>query len=73
MELECSVCKKNKISSILKKEEMDMVKMDNEPWSNGTVIRHRVGYGSKLDEDIIYLAICDTCIEDRSFKIIKGM
>lgn len=59
-EMTCVVCKKNKIKP-LKGHQVPALDQDKGMWEGGTVQKVTFGYGSSLDMDSYYMAICDSC------------
>lgn len=61
-ELKCCVCKRTKIRSINDVESLDLLALENEMYSDGTVVKIEFGFGSSIDTSQFYIAICDDCM-----------
>jgi hypothetical protein len=57
----CGICSK-KLERLIERKTPPWEGM----WSGGTVVKFQLGYGSSLDGDNYYIAMCDDCIEDRA-------
>lgn len=59
----CICCKSNKVQILESFYVPHPLEQNKGCWDNGTVEKISFGYGSKLDTERFYIAICDECME----------
>lgn len=59
----CACCKNNVVKPIEYNNLgiRDLLKQEQQMWSNGTIVLVSFGYGSSLDMEQFYMAVCDDC------------
>ncbi len=72
-EYTCIVCKKNIVKVLYSNNKPSPIEQEKGMWTGGTVEKISFSYGSVLDTESYYFALCDECAKKlKNNNIIKS-